>query len=1220
MRAVKLFISSTFSDFEAERDILHTRVFPRLERLCRENGYAFQAIDLRWGISAEDGNDYTTLDICLREVQRCQHMTPRPNFLLLAGDRYGWKPLPTRIEGSLADRLLTEATHDERAVLLGAYAFDENALTREMRLFSADEATVIPVLAGVAARLSLSEDERQSLFASATHRELLERLKLQEFPSSAVCAVRTLERVPEDRWSAFFDVLPDGTIDEAARASAEKLKETAERLAKEPICYTLDLGADEAARDEALASFASGVESQLETFLRDEFARAKSGDAQGESSVHVERAHELDSCFAAREEALLEATNLLTPSDGEAASPLVIVGPSGSGKSHLMAALACRLGNEELSNLVVRFVGLTGASSNSDRLLADIAGTSGESAILIDGVDGVDKPRSLVAGVLSQRRMAPVVLSMSEECLELVRNRLPEDVQTITLARITKTEAAQMVDARLAHLGRTLDWEQRGALLDAYELTGDAHYLGQLVELAASLSNRDGNELLTRSKDLRSLVVDTLDDLIDRQHFGPTITQAMVAFLLASRSGLTDDELFGLLSDNPEVRAEFEERSFHKLPDPSRGLPYAYVSRLFYALLPLLSECWSEGEAVYRFGSGVAEEAAREWCGELDWTAVHGIIADYFLARREDFAKDLLRQYLLSMQDRQSVAYESRYAYELPGQLLAAERFDDLYDLLRDRAFLIYMHDWGFGEYLSSWAALEEKSDHTIAKGFADLLEKAQRANEGGEPLEGTDLTAAIWVSDLLAMRGGNASELSILTHARAESAEEGSLDAVQAAYHEVQSLLDTNQRDEALAAAERLYRETPPERSAIYCDVLYGYGQALYRLDRYEEAQKIFKQYYELATDLGARQHCFVSLKWIASCEKARNNLDRALELYEKLEDQYGEDGDLSDLAPIYFEAATATFMSSGDEKRARELFDRCDAICERLGNRGWLATVYATRLSMLTLSKNYHEILELFPRYVDAYVAMNPGKQLSNEHFEYYVRAAHDLNMVDDPKAPAKMDVLRTMESYAFLERCGAVTREALEASGIVCKAPELYMQGRDLAMSALPECLRRLVDQREPDVEFFATRLDEAWQECFPMEDVSKAESSARAVREGHANEDEQKRAQFGASAATLVMAYAYSIYDRCFDEMPEDGIYSAFHIVQYIYNQLVITREELMNEISYNEYRFRSNRYLHEIEALRSQFKEMARERLGQESEIVRNYVQQFGNADFDSVDW
>lgn len=64
-RTFRLFVSSTFSDFEKERDVLHKRVFPKIEKFCNKNGCSFQPVDLRWGVSSEAQNDQKTLKVCL---------------------------------------------------------------------------------------------------------------------------------------------------------------------------------------------------------------------------------------------------------------------------------------------------------------------------------------------------------------------------------------------------------------------------------------------------------------------------------------------------------------------------------------------------------------------------------------------------------------------------------------------------------------------------------------------------------------------------------------------------------------------------------------------------------------------------------------------------------------------------------------------------------------------------------------------------------------------------------------------------------------------------------------------------------------------------------------------------------------------------------------------------------------------------------------------------
>lgn len=106
---IRLFVSSTFSDMKLERDALQRKVFPELEQFCLLNRFQFQAIDLRWGISTEAGLDHRTMRICLEELKRSQEVSPEPNFLILLGNRYGWRPLPEEISVAQYAKLLSAA-------------------------------------------------------------------------------------------------------------------------------------------------------------------------------------------------------------------------------------------------------------------------------------------------------------------------------------------------------------------------------------------------------------------------------------------------------------------------------------------------------------------------------------------------------------------------------------------------------------------------------------------------------------------------------------------------------------------------------------------------------------------------------------------------------------------------------------------------------------------------------------------------------------------------------------------------------------------------------------------------------------------------------------------------------------------------------------------------------------------------------------------------------
>ena len=95
-RVIRVFVSSTFRDMQAERDELVKRTFPQLRKLCESRGVTWGEVDLRWGVTDEQKAEGKVLPICLQEISRC-----RPYFIGLLGERYGWVPdevLPALIE------------------------------------------------------------------------------------------------------------------------------------------------------------------------------------------------------------------------------------------------------------------------------------------------------------------------------------------------------------------------------------------------------------------------------------------------------------------------------------------------------------------------------------------------------------------------------------------------------------------------------------------------------------------------------------------------------------------------------------------------------------------------------------------------------------------------------------------------------------------------------------------------------------------------------------------------------------------------------------------------------------------------------------------------------------------------------------------------------------------------------------------------------------------
>jgi hypothetical protein len=84
-RVIRPFLSSTFRDFNQERDLFFKTACPRLEAFCASKGLYFAPLDLRWGITSEQSGSGHVIKICLDEVDRS-----RPYFVLSLGFRNGW--------------------------------------------------------------------------------------------------------------------------------------------------------------------------------------------------------------------------------------------------------------------------------------------------------------------------------------------------------------------------------------------------------------------------------------------------------------------------------------------------------------------------------------------------------------------------------------------------------------------------------------------------------------------------------------------------------------------------------------------------------------------------------------------------------------------------------------------------------------------------------------------------------------------------------------------------------------------------------------------------------------------------------------------------------------------------------------------------------------------------------------------------------------------------
>lgn len=471
-RVFRLFVSSTFSDFIAEREALQKDVFPKLERYCAQRGARFQAVDLRWGITEEAQREHDTMRICLEEVRRCQQLSPRPNFAVLLGDRYGWEPVPARIPQDHWKWLRAQATPEDLRLIQASYRLDENAIppvyclskrTGDLSGAYAQETKLLHALRRAAK--GFRGRARLPYFASATHQEIVlgalshhDEYGVVLDPGRHVHVyVRHLQDLPQDA-SAKDYIDWDASQGQVVPGARQRLRSLENQLRRQLGDQVHDLqtpwrrhGHQGAANKAYLRRFCEAFLAHQKQLIDTELASPdRIDERQQRERVHQEFGAERARVFAGRG-ALLARIARYTASRGKTTAPMILLGSGGSGKSALLARAAqhdlkqyARSGTVVLQRYIGGVPGTESLMSTLTALTADITRLYGQSPpARPESVKALTEAFEAALGCASADR--PLVLyldaldqldqSDSAWMLEWLPDVLPEHVRLVVSAR-----------------------------------------------------------------------------------------------------------------------------------------------------------------------------------------------------------------------------------------------------------------------------------------------------------------------------------------------------------------------------------------------------------------------------------------------------------------------------------------------------------------------------------------------------------------------------------------------------------------------------------------------------------------------------------------------------------------------------------------------------------------------------------------------------------------
>lgn len=607
---IRFFISSTFADMAKERNILQ-RLFTKLGEEYAKKDWQIESVDLRWGISQEAGFDNKTMQICKSEIKRCQELSPRPNFIVLLGNRYGWTPLPETIPYNIGK--LLRMSNSEKLLFNKWYRLDENALPngeyvlQERKDQYRDAVTWFDEVEYPLSQMfskngeslkwkiwkivNRSEHLVTKLFGeSATAQEInIGALSVADAEEHVIAYIRNLVDVPDSQKDLFLEKGLN-TIHKL-----ENLKDDLRQRLQKVNVFDVSTSYDNYSLEQFDASFEHEIEIRIRRVIEKAISEYESTAATTEDEIHLAIANEEAKDFVGRAKELSDIHQyIIAPNEYR---PLWIKGKSGSGKSALLAKVIEQ--HRQTHHIVCRFCGRTSNTlyswdlniiANSRDFEKKIKKNEKPLLIVLDALNQLDDKTNLRFSSLEwlDRKHLKDIKIIVSTTDELKYSQQPPFLKIYMLSDMG-IDSIPLVTSILNKAGRTLTKSQFASLKTIIDASDNSaiylHILGHYLKNKTSWESIEDT-----SSDIVYLVDSYLKHLTSPERHGQELVGEALRLLTTDRIGLSDKEMLDLLSRNKYVRNSVEANSFHQI-ETQEGewrLPSVLWSRLRYELSPFL--------------------------------------------------------------------------------------------------------------------------------------------------------------------------------------------------------------------------------------------------------------------------------------------------------------------------------------------------------------------------------------------------------------------------------------------------------------------------------------------------------------------------------------------------------------------------------------------------------------------------------------------------------
>jgi len=687
-KTFRLFVSSTFKDWKVERDWLKEDVFPKLKDYCRKEQATFLEIDLRWGVSEGATESHRVKDICLGEIQRCQSITSKPNFLILLSDRYGWRPVPTSLQESVWKKLIKRGVIPSQLdgltlknnLFYQSYQLDENAVPKEYVLsVGAPEEEIRNALDE-----SYYNNQKmwEEVFENNELVHLLGSLTEQEIYYGAL----TVDS-PEDH----VRMVKRNNTNEKLKESGSKESDIAQvRLDKLYTDIESAIGVENIG---ALNSGDEGYEEKFKSFVYESLQSIIDEELMSEQTEEEKKVEPVAGVFDNDE----QVKQLINPTT----RTVLLYGPTGSGKSTLFleasrrdvegyTSLAywpglepkCSSGMGLFNSILIDLIALNADREDNAKFNEDV-GLGGLTKkinkellgkkvfIYIDALDQFPSEDFVKSFDWSTLNAHVRVSTLSESIKDDFTKKSIGSV--IDIAQMKSETASHILSKWLEEKQRLLTKEQRESVLAAFSLSGSPLHLRLLFNLAMEWKSSDVTGILP--KGINEGIVSLFNAWV-AEH-GVELVSRVVAYLSIRDFGLIEGELLSLICDDEVILQELATRS----PNSPKvdTLPEIIWSRLYFDMAPYLSSRIVDGELLLGFYHAQFFRVAREIDG--GW-----VRQEIFEQSSSKYASLFINEW--GAHKKQKTKPRERVFREMPYILKFLPNRETVYDICTDEEFI----------------------------------------------------------------------------------------------------------------------------------------------------------------------------------------------------------------------------------------------------------------------------------------------------------------------------------------------------------------------------------------------------------------------------------------------------------------------------------------------------------------------------------------------------